>query len=76
MAPVALIKELKKKGYIFVCKGKSNRMLMLNEYQAKKMVREIRAMKGYRARAIKSSQVSTIGDTPLWMVMYRIPKKR
>lgn len=76
MTPAALIRDLKKKGYIFVQKGQSNHTLMMNEGQARKMVKDIRDMKGYRARAIKSSQVSKIGDTPLWMVMYKIPKKR
>ena len=76
MAFAALIKSLKKKGYITLTKGQSNHTLVVSEYNARKMAREIREKHGYNARAIKTSQVSKIGDTPLWMVMYKIKRRK
>lgn len=75
MAPAALIKELKKKGYIFVTKGKSNHTHMMSEYHARKIAKDIRADYKYPARAIKSSQVGMTGD-PFWMVMYKIKRRK
>ena len=74
MAPAALIKELKKKGYIFVTKGNSNHIQLFSEYHARKIAKDLRKDYKYPARAIKSSQVGMTGDH-FWMVMYKIRRK-
>jgi hypothetical protein len=73
MTNAALVKKLKKEGYIVVTKGNSNHTHLFSEYHARKMAKDIRKDYKYPARAIKTSQVGMTGDS-FWMVMYKIKR--